>query len=298
MKRPILQYVAQNLFVKLNTELALAQRIVAQKQLPILKMGPQRNIDRFKKHVMEHAIIDVESVDDSDGVNSDSELTWSFVFLHQDIDIFCQIIEYLKGIIPDYDNRLVQKAVLVDPFPKAFIKHKNRGDRSRWKPQSFYSETLAEQLIAPYRKGSKDQVYEYPRDVIADLAQAKLEGNEYYCAGDGAKASEHCLREMKKRNRFSELRGIAKSLMMAVNGAFTFRKDEYPEATWQPEDRQTAKLLYRYAYANRLIRVRESLRPAHDAIHEADELLPGDPGIEEEKARISEWAASLGVRLQ
>lgn len=342
----------KNLFVKVTTIYSpdLVERTIGIKQLPILNLAP-RDIRSFKGHVMEHITSDLQAL-------RDSAWPWEFIFLHRDMHLFCQVIEYLKGIFPDYDQRLEQQVTLVDPYPKAFLPQPNSdwwwqkespNDEAMWKPQSFYSEWLQGELVAPYRalKGSGlpftiSAVPDLdPNMVIAELAQSKLDGNEHYRLGDGSKASEawnlgimktrlqlcgkggedlrskggldfinrimelnfdlnsnmaqNALREMKKnRKNMKEMRGLAASLFRAVSRAQRLRDDEFPEATWQPSPKQNAKLFYRYACASRLIGAREVVRSVMDAISDAQELLPGDPAIEEEVVKIAQWARFVG----
>lgn len=197
-----------NLFVKITITLPFEEirPILKVRQLPILPSN-QVVLKNLKSFVMSHEI--VKRVDDRE-----SPMTpWTFVFLHRDLDRFCDGLANYQYVIKQHDELVSHIITLVD--------HSQNVPRT----SGIYSQKFQEMLIAPYRdklrgflrftiKGAiaEDLAVaamaqinrpraEDPELVLSELEELKAKGNDSYGQGDCRMASEHWARALHKMNR-------------------------------------------------------------------------------------------------
>jgi hypothetical protein len=197
-----------NLFVKITITIPFDEirPILKVKRLPILHSN-QILLKRLKPFVMSHEIVKRH-------VDQESPMTpWTFVFLHRDLDRFCDGLANYQYVIKQHDELVSHIVTLVD--------YSQDGPHT----SELYSREFQELLVAPYRdklrgfprftiKGAiADDLAvaamaqiarpraEDPELVLSELEELKAKGNDSYGQGDKRMASEHWAQALHKMNR-------------------------------------------------------------------------------------------------
>lgn len=195
-----------NLFIRVTVKIPfyqLSPSIIA-KRLPILPISREK-ANGFKGFVMSHEITPRDAAQEGR----------TFAILFRDMDRWCSLLSDAKWKIDRFEEQYAHVVTLVDPYDDAFM------------PDSptFYSRTLQEKLIAPYRaklrgfphfeikgtiphdlsRAALSDISRSPADdpesILDELEGRKAKGNEFFRAGNGELASENWCQGLMKIRR-------------------------------------------------------------------------------------------------